>query len=156
HDTLLQSLSAVALELEVVARQLGNRDDAATTGALRSIQKQIAVCIKETRQSVWDLRSGRFERRELADALKEIAIGATSGRGVDLHTLVTGRPRPLPNDTGEEMLRIAREALGNAVRHGRPQQVRVELEYGADSVLLRISDDGRGFIPDAVLPTGEH
>src|SRR5262249_23539146 len=62
HDTLLQSLGAVGLELEVVARRLSSTE-AAAGEALRRLQEQVAECIKDTRQSVWDLRSPGTDSR---------------------------------------------------------------------------------------------
>ena len=77
HDTLLQSLGAVNLELEVVASQLGPSDPA-TPVALRRLRKQIGECITETRQSIWDLRSPSLERRDLVEAFRAMADSATT------------------------------------------------------------------------------
>jgi signal transduction histidine kinase len=44
-----------------------------------------------------------------------------------------------------ELVRIAREAIANAVRHGGARNVTVRLGSRRDNLLLRISDDGCGF-----------
>jgi len=44
-------------------------------------------------------------------------------------------------------VRIAREAITNAGRHGRPSKITVSLANG-EGIFLRISDDGRGFLVD--------
>jgi len=48
---------------------------------------------------------------------------------------------------------VAQEAVSNALRHGRPAHVRVELRQGPDEVRLAVTDDGRGF--DARSPARE-
>jgi signal transduction histidine kinase len=54
-------------------------------------------------------------------------------------------------ETEHALLRIAQEALHNAIRHAPRSSVRVTLRAGAKAVTLRIEDDGPGFDP-AALP----
>jgi signal transduction histidine kinase len=35
--------------------------------------------------------------------------------------------------------------MTNALRHGHPRHLTIELDYQLDSIFLRVSDDGRGF-----------
>ena len=46
----------------------------------------------------------------------------------------------------EALLRIVREAIGNAARHGEAQSVRVEVRAD-DGLVLSVRDDGKGFDP---------
>jgi signal transduction histidine kinase len=58
-----------------------------------------------------------------------------------------------------QLLRIAQESVRNAVRHGSATQVQIALSFEDDRIRLRISDDGRGFVPDereVARETGEH
>ena len=52
------------------------------------------------------------------------------------------------------LLRIAQEAVANAVKHGRAQQVSIELHYAPTSVCLTVMDDGQGFMANQASPTG--
>jgi signal transduction histidine kinase len=54
-----------------------------------------------------------------------------------------------PRGLRDAMVRIVREAVTNAVRHGDAGTVRVELR-GPDPIVLRVRDDGTGFDPGAV------
>jgi signal transduction histidine kinase len=58
--------------------------------------------------------------------------------------------RPLIRD---DIYRIGREALANALRHARPSRIVIELEYAAPHVRLNITDDGLGFASD-IAATG--
>jgi signal transduction histidine kinase len=48
------------------------------------------------------------------------------------------------------LLRVGQEALANVRRHARASRARVRLDYAAEQVRLRVSDDGDGFDPDGV------
>ncbi len=78
----------------------------------------------------------------LSEAVKGVAdrLGTTVALALDPGVHVAA-------DVREALLRIAREAVTNAARHGDAGLVRVELENGM-GLRLRIVDDGRGF--DAV------
>src|SRR5262249_15802692 len=54
-----------------------------------------------------------------------------------------------PSQVEEQLLRVALEAVRNAVHHGKASIIRVDLRYTHDSIRLRVSDDGCGFDVDA-------
>jgi signal transduction histidine kinase len=60
------------------------------------------------------------------------------------------QPRSIPPTVAEALVRVVREATGNAVRHGDARCVVVRLECDNRSLRLTITDDGRGFAPDRV------
>lgn len=64
---------------------------------------------------------------------------------------ITLSPRqPVSIDSGEvaiHLLRIAQEAVANAIRHGKPKRIGVTLSIEQDAGKLEIADDGRGFDP---------
>jgi signal transduction histidine kinase len=78
----------------------------------------------------------------LAEAVKEVAdrVGTIAALSLDRRVTVTP-------DVREALVRIAREAVTNAARHGEAGIVRVELEIdeSRDTARLRIVDDGCGF-----------
>jgi signal transduction histidine kinase len=59
----------------------------------------------------------------------------------------------VPPATREALVRIVREAITNAARHGKATVARVELSNGR-GIRLRVTDDGVGFDPLAVRSQG--
>jgi signal transduction histidine kinase len=56
-------------------------------------------------------------------------------------------PEPLPaldSQTATHLYRIAQEAVSNALRHARPQHIRIHLTHRAGRLVLQVSDDGVG------------
>ena len=154
HDTLLQSLGAIGLELETIASLLDPSQQTARD-ALRRLRQDVRHSVREARESIMELRSTRRDRRDLAEALRELAARTKSTEGVQLAVAVevSGQPRRCSAETEEELLRIGQEAVSNAVRHGRATKIEVALDYGEDALSLRVSDDGAGFVP-AGFPAG--
>ena len=62
---------------------------------------------------------------------------------------VSGTPRRLPAEKEAGLLRIAQEALTNAVKHAQAMAIDVEVRFTRRRVTLRVRDDGCGFNPAA-------
>jgi ligand-binding sensor domain-containing protein/signal transduction histidine kinase len=154
HDTLLQGVTGVALQLKAVARKLADRPEAAAE--LQQIIADVNDCAAEARHSVWHLRAESLETGSLTDALEAAAKHLTSGVPVRVDFKVTGEPKRLPDTVENTLLRIGQEAITNAVRHARPSRIHVELSYEKGCVLLCVQDDGRGFDERGVDCGGDH
>jgi len=158
HDTLLQSLAAIGVELETIATQLDVSQNPARDG-LRRLRRQVGHCLREARESILELRHNSMKPRALDDLLRELAGNVTKAKGVHTEFSMSGRPRECSGDVDVQLLRIAQEAVNNATRHGHATHIRIALEFETDRVRLTVSDDGCGFEPDEHDPApanGEH
>ena len=158
HDTLLQSLAAIGVELETIATELDPAQSPAREG-LRRLRRQVGHCLREARESILELRNNSMKPRALVDSLRELAENTTKSKGIRVEFSTTGKPRSSSADTDMQLLRIAQESVNNAVRHGQASQVRINLSFEDDRAVLTVSDDGRGFEPndhDPAPAVGEH
>jgi signal transduction histidine kinase len=143
HDTLLQNIAGVALELEGLAM---DGPSSASTEELRHLRRRLERTIADARRSILELRSSTLDKLPLENALKEFAgqFGGTDKPHVTV--AVSGDRRQFPRNAEEQLLRIGQEAIRNAARHGHANRVDVRLSYEPDALRLCVSDDGRGFI----------
>jgi ligand-binding sensor domain-containing protein/signal transduction histidine kinase len=158
HDTLLQSLAAIGVELESIATELEVSQNPARDG-LRRLRRQVGHCLREARESILELRNNSMRPRALVDTLRELAEKTTRTKGIQVDFVVTGRARSCHGDADVQLLRIAQEAVSNAVRHGRATEIRISLGFEKDGLVLSITDNGCGFVPDEHDPApavGEH
>jgi signal transduction histidine kinase/ligand-binding sensor domain-containing protein len=158
HDTLLQSLAAIGVELESIATEMDPSQSPAREG-LRRLRRQVGHCLREARESILELRNTSMKPRALVDSLRELAENTTKSKGIQVEFSTTGRPRSSSADTDMQLLRIAQESVNNAVRHGQASQVRINLSFEDERAVLTVTDDGRGFVPDDHDPApqvGEH
>jgi signal transduction histidine kinase len=145
HDTLAHAFTGVIVQLEA-------SDDASARGLEAEAGAHIARAeamaragLQEARRSVMALRPEALEGNDLSTALREMVTGMTDGTSVNSEFAQGGVPRELPAAWDENLLRIGQEALTNAIRHGHAQRIVMELDFSDDAVLLRLTDDGRGF-----------
>ena len=133
----------VALHFDVLASSLaGSLGEA--TGQVVRLRRYLERSIQEARHAIWDLRSANLEEADLPKTLHELGVRTFDDQPAHFTMTVAGTPRRCAPTTEQHLLRIAREALGNAARHAQATLVNLTLEYRAELVLLRICDDGCG------------
>ena len=144
HDTLLQSLAGVSLQLDGISKQAATAPEK-TVSLIIHVREQVDACFREARIKVWNLRSPAFEEQGLPATLQEFCerVGPASAAACEFR--LVGQPRPCPPEVEEEILQIAQEATNNAIRHARANKIRLVLEYAEKSLNLCVSDDGQGF-----------
>jgi signal transduction histidine kinase/ligand-binding sensor domain-containing protein len=145
HDTLAQGVAGVGLQIETALRMLEQQPDSAREH-LRLAHAMSKSSLDEVRRSIWVLRAQTAKGQGgLAVRLSESLRQLTAGKGPEATIEIHGQPRPLPVAVERNLLRIAHEAVSNAVRHSEAETMNVVLDFGDDGLLLRVRDDGRGF-----------
>ncbi|MBN2623414.1 MAG: GAF domain-containing sensor histidine kinase [Acidimicrobiales bacterium] len=151
HDAMSQSLFSLQLAAETATTQLAD-DPAAARRQLDAVRSLATRLAAELRTTVDGLRPTDLERDGLEATLRDQLTVAGRAHGVPVTFTTTGLPA-LDPDAEHQILRIAQEAVTNALRHAGAGQVDVTLrtEPGKDGreLVLRVVDDGRGFDPDA-------
>jgi signal transduction histidine kinase/ligand-binding sensor domain-containing protein len=153
HDTLLQGMSGIAMQLGSIRARL----DGAPEGPRRDLERlqdTVTRCLEEARRAVWDLRDQGRRDSALGPALARFARRLFRPVRTAYDLKIQGPPRHLPNAVEDELFRIAQEALRNAVAHAQATLVRIQVCYDVDTVTLTVSDDGVGFDPGNSHPEG--
>ncbi|WP_050785595.1 sensor histidine kinase [Pedosphaera parvula] len=147
HDTLEQTLTGIALQLDTAAK-LFNRSPESAIRHLELARNLMSQSQVEVRRSVWDLRCRALEQFDLPGALQRSARQFSYGTGIEIEVETKGQVRPLPEVVEENLLRMGQEALTNVIKHSSAHLATIELEFGAEQVILQIRDDGQGFTPE--------
>lgn len=148
HDTLEQQLSGVALQLDSLDHSV-HENPAGALETLSLARRMLRFTRAEARRSVWDLRSRVLETEGLTAALQGVADAANATGGPRVELRVSGTAGPLPPRVDFHFLRIAQEAVTNAIKHARATTIVIQLDHQPAQVTLGVHDDGCGFAPDA-------
>jgi signal transduction histidine kinase len=154
HDAVSQKLFSLRLTAQAAAA-LVDRDPDRAKDELQQVAHLAAEAADELRAAVVELRPAALDEDGLVNTLRtqiQVLDRAHSARV----TFDTCGIRALPATQEEALLRVAQEALHNALRHSGAAQVDVVLVRRGQGVVLSVTDDGKGFEPRAVRRAGRH
>jgi signal transduction histidine kinase len=148
HDTLLQGIISVSMQLHVAEDQLPP-DSPARPIFIRALQL-IAQVIEEGRNALRGFRSIDSQTEDLERALSRIPQDLDAQGLADFRVLVEGSSRPLRPVIRDEVYRISREAVANAFRHSRAKAIEVVLAYDSRGLRVAVRDNGCGIDPNVL------
>ena len=149
HDSLLQALAGVGLQL-MVARRMLPRDPARAVRQFDEIQKQIEQGELEMRSFIRRMRphttvSSEIRTAALPERLDNLGRRVERQWSVKLHTHIDAAMDEWADGFVDEVFRITREAILNAARHADASVVTARIGTVDSVVRLEIADDGGGF-----------
>jgi signal transduction histidine kinase len=147
HDSLEQSLVGIGMQLDAGLKTVPSTPQTAMQH-LELAQQMVDQSQKEVRRSIWDLRSQMLDNNDLPGALDAVGKQLSSGTDIHISVEVLGARRRLPEMIENHLLRISQEAVANAIKHGRPRRIELQLVFEPASVALMVRDDGHGFEPN--------
>ncbi|MFC4785182.1 sensor histidine kinase [Nocardioides sp. MAHUQ-72] len=153
HDGVAQRIVALGYLADDVAAL--SADPLARSG-VQNLRAEITGLIDELRFSVFDLRHDIGDASSLSAALSEYVRELSTHSGLRVHLTLDERGEQLSSRTASEVLRIAKEALGNVQKHARAINVWVSLTVNDTGVRLVVEDDGIGGATPRVGHFGLH
>lgn len=150
HDTVFQGFLSSKMQLHAVLEQMPA--DSQSRPALSRVLDQMERSIDEGRDALRGLRLCGRQSPCLEQALARVRDEFASGEVADFRMFVSGDPKLLNQEVQEEIYRIGREALINALRHSGTKSIEIEIEYSSRRFRLIVRDNGRGIDPQVFKP----
>jgi signal transduction histidine kinase len=153
HDSLGQSFSGIYMHLAVAAAAaLENGKEA--RGHIERAMDLVKFGLSEARRSALNLRSDIIEQSGLVGALKILVkYSNIPGRICCTFRSIRVDEEMVAPQIKQVLLRIAQEAISNAMRHGQPTIINVSVRSNSSNLVLEISDNGTG-MPSSGPGTG--
>jgi signal transduction histidine kinase len=154
HDGLGQHLTGIAFMSKLLEQRLASKAIVETEDA-RKIAGLVNKAIGWTRDLARGLAPVDLDREEGLDwALKQLTEATSELYGAHCRFESVGT-EPFRNPpVAIHLYRIAQEAMNNAIKHGRPQNVVVRLTRRRGEIRISVEDDGIGFDPISVRSGG--
>ncbi len=158
HDAVTQTLFSATLIADAVPGSW-EKDPEEGRKLLRELRQLSRGALAEMRTLLLELRPATLTDSDLAALIRQLGEVAAGRAGVPVN-VEASLDCKLPPEVHVALYRIAQEALNNVVKHSRASQVNVSLQsystaadgHLKESIVLCISDDGRGFDPGQVPP----
>ncbi|MFJ4919010.1 GAF domain-containing sensor histidine kinase [Streptomyces sp. NPDC088725] len=154
HDSVSQKLFSLRLTAQAAAA-LVDRDPVRAKDELQQVAELAAEAADELRAAVVELRPAALDEDGLVNTLRthlQVLDRAHTARV----TFDSCGIRALPAAQEEALLRVAQEALHNALRHSGGDRVDVTLARRGQGAVLSVTDNGKGFEPRTVRRAGRH
>ena len=148
HDSVIQSLTAIGMHLELAEMKLSQNPDAAWQH-LRKIERVLNEEQQSLRSFVKELKgvglAGPVEEFKGTERLEEVVKRLASQWGVRVELELKQDPSCIPPPIAAVLVYIVQEGVANAVRHGRASVVKIAVAPEREKLIMQIADNGRGF-----------
>ncbi len=147
HDVVSQKLFSVRLTAEAVGTLI-DRNPQSAREQVERLRELAREALDELRSLIFELRPPDLERDGLCGALRKHVEVVGPLHDAEIELVVEGADE-LAGDAKRdpEILRIAQEALQNALKHSGASRVEVRLHVPDGTLVLEVADDGAGFDP---------
>ncbi|MGE5816858.1 MAG: CHASE domain-containing protein [Deltaproteobacteria bacterium] len=148
HDSVLQTLTAIGMHLELAQIQLSENPDAVSRHLLR-IEHAINEEQQNLRSFVRELHGVGIDKLvedfKGTQALQELVKRLESQWGVSVELELKQDLSCIAQTIADDLVYIVQEGVANAVRHGRASLVKIAVASEAQKLVMSITDNGRGF-----------
>jgi len=151
HDAVTQTLFAATLIAEVLPR-IWERSPEAGAARLDELRALTRGALAEMRTLLLELRPQALLEADMGELLKQL-VEAFTGRSRIPVTLEADEELELTPEVKVAYYRIVQEALNNVAKHAGASRAAVSLAYADGWLVLKVTDDGKGFDPASVPPT---
>jgi len=140
HDNVNQILTTVKLYIELCANDLGNKE------LMQRSMKLLQSCIDEIRSLSKQLSAPSLGKISLKDSLKDLVKTMADTGKTRIQLSIKGiHDIEVSKELHLAIYRILQEHLTNILKHAEAKKVRISIDYLDDDIILKVSDDGKGF-----------
>ena len=143
HDGVAQEMASLGYLVDDI---MAESDSPELTLRLQVLRERLSSVVGEVRRSVRTLRTSVGENESLGTAIGSLARHLTAGSGVPIQVTLDESTHRLRPEVEAELLRIAQEAMNNAVRHSEATLIEVQCTVSPPQAEIIVSDDGHGIL----------
>ncbi len=148
HDTLIQGVTGLLMQLDVVHTQLQHQRVERAQELLEQVMESARDAVADARCAIGDLRTERIRPDDLVEVVQEEISRFNATTGISCMsdiTLLASAPAPFC----EHVLRTITEGLANITHHARARTVWIQATLHDGMLTIEVRDDGVGFDPTA-------
>jgi signal transduction histidine kinase len=142
HDGVAQEMASLGYFVDTLVEQ--EPEGSTRARQLTMLRERLTMVVGEVRRSVQTLRTEIGESDSLGTAIGSLARHLSASSGIPIHVTLDEQTTRLRPEVESELLRIAQEAMTNAVRHASATAITVQCSVAPPSAEIVVADNGRG------------
>lgn len=142
HDGVAQEMASLGYFVDTLVDQ--EPEGSTRARQLMMLRERLTMVVGEVRRSVQTLRTEIGENDSLGTAIGSLARHLSASSGIPIHVTLDEQTTRLRPEVESELLRIAQEAMTNAVRHSGATAITVQCSVAPPSAEIVVTDNGRG------------
>ena len=142
HDGVAQEMASLGYFVDTLVDQ--EPEGSTRARQLTMLRERLTLVVGEVRRSVQTLRTEIGESDSLGTAIGSLARHLSASSGIPIHVILDEQTTRLRPEVESELLRIAQEAMTNAVRHADATSITVRCSVAPPSAEIVVADNGRG------------
>jgi NarL family two-component system sensor histidine kinase YdfH len=156
HDTLVQGVTGLLMQLSVVRTQLQHQKVERAQELLEQVIESASDALADARCAIGDLRNGHIRSDDLIEVVQEEISHFTARTDISCHVDIAALVAT-PASCCEHVLRAVSEGLANVARHAHASAAWIEATCSRDRLIIEVRDNGVGFEPEKIsIRTGHY
>jgi len=145
HDSVVQRLFAMSCMTYDTIKKWDQMSDREKREKMALAMETIQSSLKDLRFTIYNLSHKKQQINLFEENVRSYLLNLEMLSGTKINIDIDGGNLNLSTGAKKALYRIIIESTGNAIRHGKPQNIWVKLSVGDLKTFLTIKDDGTGF-----------
>lgn len=149
HDGPAQMMAHVLMRSDLIERVYRDKGIEQALKELQELKSNVRNALSEVRRIIYDLRPMALDDLGVVPTLKKyLSTVEEYNSGVTIHFQTIGADRRLSPDIEVSLFRLVQEGVNNAIKHAKPTEIWVKMEWRKNDVNVIVKDNGIGFNKD--------
>lgn len=154
HDSVSQRLFSISYGIHGLLGRLDSLSEPQIREYLTELKQSSDMAMKELRNSIYKLSSRKNGEKYLQSTIHNFLNSISKLQNVNIESKIDCDENLLTIEIKKGIIRIIKEACGNAIRHGNCKNIFIYLNILNNNASLTIEDDGNGFLLNKIENKG--
>ncbi|MEK4228414.1 sensor histidine kinase [Solibacillus sp. FSL H8-0538] len=146
HDGPAQMMANVLMRSNLIDRTFRERGVEAAVQEISDLKGSVRNALSEVRRIIYDLRPMALDDLGIVPTLKKyLSTVMEYNSGVDIQFQSYSNEKRISSDYEVSIFRLVQECVTNALKHGKPTEISVKIEWLRSDINIVVKDNGAGF-----------
>jgi len=151
HDGPAQMMANVLMRSGLIERTFREKGIDSAINELNDLKVTVRNALSEVRRIIYDLRPMALDDLGIVPTLKKYILTVMEyNPGVNITFQSLGEESRISSGHEVAIFRLVQECINNALKHGKPKEINVKIEWARNDINVVVKDNGRGFNPEEV------